>query len=149
MKSWKTFLAMTAVVGVAASASAQPYDCCSDAGTAGRLYNSATETTVAGTVDEVKTIAPPAGGLGGLHLVLTTSTGPVEVHVGPTWYVSSRNVTFAKGDAVTLIGSKVTRSGREVLIAREITKGQQVLTLRAANGSPAWSGHHHHHRGQG
>ena len=147
MKSWKTLVAMTAILGVAASAAAQPYDCCS--GNVGPFYNSATETTVAGTVEEVKTVSPHGGGMGGLHLVLNTSTGPVEVQVGPTWYVSSRNVTFAKEDAVTLVGSKVTMSGREVLVAREITKGQQTLTLRTANGAPVWSGHHRHHRGHG
>lgn len=144
MQAWKTFVVMTAMLGVAASASAQPRDCCSDAG---GFYSSATETTVAGTVDEVKTMSPPGSGLGGLHLILTTSSGPVEVHVGPAWYVSSRNFTFAKGDAVTLVGSKVTIPGREVVVARAITKGQQTLTLRAANGAPAWSGHHRHHHG--
>jgi hypothetical protein len=148
MKSWKKLLAMTAMLGVAASsASAQPSDCCSDAGNAGRFYSSATETTVAGTVDEVKEVSPPGRGMGGLHLILNTPSGPVEVHVGPTWYVSSRNVSFAKGDAVTLVGSRMTLSGREVLVAREITKGPQTLTLRAANGAPVWSGHHHHHHG--
>ena len=144
MKGWKTFVVMTAILGVAASASAQPSDCCSGAGDAGRFYSSATETTVAGTVEDVKNV-PPGGGNGGLHLILNTASGPVEVHVGPTWYVSSRNVTFTKGDAVSLVGSKMMMSGREVLIAREITKGQQTLTLRAANGAPVWSGQHHHH----
>jgi hypothetical protein len=151
MKAWKTLVAMIAMIamlGVAGSASAQPYDCCSGAGNAGQFYNSATETTVAGTVEDVRTVSPPAGGRGALHLTLNTSSGPVEVHVGPTWYVSSRNITFAKGDAVTLIGSKMSMSGREVLVAREITKGQQTLTLRAANGAPVWSGHHHHHHGR-
>jgi hypothetical protein len=85
--------------------------------------------------------------MAGLHLVLNTSAGAIDVHVGPTWYVSSRNFTFAKGDTVTLVGSKITMSGREVLIAREITKGQQTLTLRTANGIPVWSGHHPHHHG--
>jgi hypothetical protein len=148
MKAWKTLVAMIAMLGVAGSASAQPCDCCSGAGNAGQFYSSATETTVAGTVEEVRTVSLPGGGRGGLHLSLNTSSGPVEVHVGPTWYVSSRNITFAKGDAVTLIGSKMSMSGREVLVAREITKGQQTLTLRAANGAPVWSGHHHHHHGR-
>jgi hypothetical protein len=147
MKAWKTLIATIAMLGVAGSASAQPCDCCSGAGNAGQFYSSATETTVAGTVEDVRTVSPPARSRGGLHLTLNTSSGPVEVHVGPTWYVSSRNITFAKGDTVTLIGSKITMSGREALVAREITKGQQVLTLRAANGTPVWSGHHHHHHG--
>jgi hypothetical protein len=147
MKAWKTIVAMTAMLGVAASASPQqPYDCCSGAG-AGQSYSSATEATVAGTVDEVTTVPAPRGGMNGLHLILHTPAGPAEVHVCPAWYVSSRNVTFAKGDAVTVVGSKITMTDREVLVAREIAKGQQVLTLRTATGTPAWSGHHHHHHG--
>jgi hypothetical protein len=145
MKGAKILLAIIAMVSVATSASSQqPSDCCSDTRNAGRFYSNATETAVAGTVEEVNTVSRPGRNTGGLHLMLNTSSGPVEVHVGPTWYVSSQNVTFAKGDAVTLIGSKVTISGREVLVAREITKGQQTLTLRAANGTPVWAGHHHH-----
>ena len=79
-------------------------------------------------------------GGGGLHLVLTASSGPIEVHVGPASFVSSKNVTFAKGDALTVVGSKVTMAGQDVVIAREIKKGDQVLTLRDANGFPLWSG---------
>jgi len=146
MKGWKTLLAITAMLGVGASASAQPCDSCSGTN-AGQIYSSATETTVTGTVDDVKRMPPAGNGMAGLHLVLNTSAGAIDVHVGPTWYVSSRNFTFAKGDAVTLVGSKITMSGREVLIAREITKGQQTLTLRTANGIPVWSGHHPHHHG--
>jgi hypothetical protein len=49
-------------------------------------------------------------------------------------------VTFAKGDTLKVVGSQVTMAGQEVVIAREITKGDQVLTLRDAKGFPLWSG---------
>ena len=64
----------------------------------------------------------------------------MEVDVGPASFVSSKNVTFAKGDALTVVGSKVTMAGQVVVIAREIKKGEQVLTLRDAKGFPLWSG---------
>jgi hypothetical protein len=49
-------------------------------------------------------------------------------------------MTFAAGDAITVVGSKLTMGAEEVLIAREIKKGDQALTLRDANGFSLWSG---------
>jgi len=106
----------------------------------GRMYNPATETTITGTVDEIKNIPSQGRGGGGLHLVLSAPSGAIDVRVGPASFVSSKGFTFAKGDALTVVGSKVTMTGQEVLIAREIKKGEQVLTLRDAKGYPLWSG---------
>jgi hypothetical protein len=100
--------------------------------------NPATEVTLKGTVDEVKQISSQGKGPGGLHLILSTEPKPIEVLLGPAWYVSSKNFTFAKGDAVTVTGSKMTIDNSEVVVAREIKKGQEVLTLRDANGFPLW-----------
>ena len=106
----------------------------------GGNYDPATETTFAGTVDTVTTMPSPGRGGGGLHLVIASVNGPIEVHVGPAAFVSSKNVTFAKGDALTVVGSKITMAGQDVVIAREIKKGDQLLTLRDAKGFPLWSG---------
>lgn len=106
----------------------------------GGNYNPATETTVTGTVESVTNVPSGHRGGGGLHLVVTAASGPIEVHVGPSSFVASKNVTFAKGDILTVVGSKVMMSGEDVLIAREIRKGDQVLTLRDAKGFPLWSG---------
>jgi hypothetical protein len=106
----------------------------------GGNYNPATETTLTGTVDSVNNVPSSGRGGGGLHLILAVPTGPIEVHVGPASFVSSKNVTFTKGDGLTVVGSKVTMAGQEVVIAREIKKGDQVLTLRDTKGYPLWSG---------
>jgi hypothetical protein len=135
MKALKLLSVGIVIVGVAAAAYAQ-----GGMRRGGGNYNPATEATLTGTVDEVKNLPSPGRGGGGLHLVLSTSTGPIDVHVGPASFVSSRNVTFAKGEAVTVVGSKVKIEGQEALIAREIKKGDQVLTLRDAKGFPLWSG---------
>jgi len=81
----------------------------------------------------------PMGGTG-THLTLKTTQGTFNVHVGPTTYFASKNFSVAKGDELTITGSKVQFQGTESLIAREIKKGDQVLTLRDANGLPLWSG---------
>ena len=130
------FLSLTLVIaGLATTAYAQ-----GGMHHGGRMYNPATEATVTGTVDVIKNLASPGRGGGGLHLVMSTASGPIEVRVGPASFVSSKGFTFAIGDALTVVGSKVTMAGQEVLIAREIKKGDQVLTLRDAKGFPLWSG---------
>src|SRR4029079_12648692 len=105
----------------------------------GGNYNPATETTLTGTVDSVNNMPSSGRGGGGLHLILALPTGQIELQVGPPSLVSSKSVTFTKGDALTVVGSKVTMAGQEVVIAREIQKGDQVLTLRDAKGFPLWS----------
>lgn len=116
-------------------------------------YNTGTEVTVAGTVDEVQQIMGPAksavgqtrtcpSGWTGTHLILKTDTGTMPVHVGPSAYLASKNFTLAKGDKLTVLGSKVQYQGSDLLIAKEITKGNEVLTLRNSRGFPLWTGFH-------
>ena len=141
MRTWMILLGMMAMLGLTASTSAQPCACCAAPGTAMGSYNGATEITLTGAVEEVKTMSPSGGrGMGGLHLLLNTPSGSVEVRVGPTWFVSSKNVTFTEGDVLTVVGSQMTMADRKLMTAREIKKGDQVLTLRDTNGFPLWSG---------
>lgn len=118
----------------------------------GPIYNTATEATVLGTVDDVQQITGQAtgpagagwarcpGGWTGTHVLLKIETGTVVVHVGPSAYLASKNFTIAKGDSLKVLGSKMQYNGADFLIAKEITKGDQVLTLRDANGFPLWAG---------
>ena len=113
------------------------------------FYNTATETTVTGTVHEVQQIAATGGNgntwIGphswtGTHLMLKTDTGILPVHVGPSSFLASKNFSISKGDKLTILGSKVQHEGSDFLIAREITKETQVLRLRNSQGFPMWTG---------
>jgi hypothetical protein len=106
----------------------------------GGMYDPATEATITGTIETVQPMAPPAGGPGGLHLMLRAEAGVIEVDLGPTTYITSKGFEFAKGDQVTVIGSKIKRDGQDAVIARQVTKGDKVLDLRNAQGIPMWSG---------
>jgi hypothetical protein len=75
----------------------------------------------------------------GTHLLLKTQSGPLNVMVGPSSYLAEKNFSFAKGDEISVTGSKVSFRGREELIAREIQKGGKTLTLRNQDGTPLWS----------
>jgi len=98
-------------------------------------YDPAAEITVKGVVEDIhesklKLDHP------GLHLILKTETETVEVHACPVRFLSELDFTVEKGDTLTVIGSR-PKAG-DLVIAREITKGQISLTLRDKKGVPIW-----------
>lgn len=104
-----------------------------------RNYDPSTETTVKGTVEEVKQVSGRHG-WNGTHLMLKTEAGQMDVHAGPSSYIAAQGFTFAQGDKVEVLGSKVKLGGVEALIAREIKQGDKTLVLRNTQGIPQWSG---------
>ena len=104
-----------------------------------RNYDPSTETTVKGTVEEVKQVSGQHG-WNGTHLMLRTEAGQMDVHAGPSSYIAAQGFSFAKGDQIEVLGSKVELGGSEALIAREIKQGDKTLMLRNAQGIPQWSG---------
>ena len=103
------------------------------------VYDPSTVVTVQGTVEAVKQITGPRG-WAGTHLTLKTESGTVDVHVGPSWFLKQKDLSFAKGDQIEVTGSKVKFENAEALLAREIKKGEKTITLRNAQGIPVWSG---------
>lgn len=108
-------------------------------GPRGRLYDPATETTVSGTVDKVTTV-DRGGNWQGVHLSLKSGEETYDVHAGPSAFISNKGFTFAAGDKVEVLGSKVTLNNAPALIAREIRKNGKSLTLRDSSGTPLWAG---------
>ena len=107
-----------------------------------RNYDPKTEVTVQGTIEDVQQQSGKTG-WSGTHLLLKTDAATLDVHVGPSSYISKKQFTFAKGDTIEVVGSKVAISGKEALLAREITKNGKTLVLRNAEGIPEWSGGRH------
>ena len=107
-------------------------------GTGGPRYDAKTETTISGVVQEVKEVVGAGQGTG-IHLLVKTSDAVVEVHVGPSWYLEQQKYVFTKGDQVKVTGSKAKISDIDVILAREITKGENIWILRDAQGIPRWS----------
>ena len=104
----------------------------------GRHYNPATETTLTGTVENVLQTAGSRG-WNGTHLSFKTDQGVYDVHVGPSSFLSAQQFPIAKGEKLEITGSKVQMNGKDVLIARTITKDGKTLELRDAQGIPKWS----------
>jgi hypothetical protein len=98
-------------------------------------YSVAAETTVKGTVEDLK-----PGPQQGMHVMLKTSDATLELALGPSWYQTEKKYVLAKGDQIDVIGAKSTVDGRDVLLVREIKKGSETMTFRDAKGFPMWAG---------
>ncbi len=103
-----------------------------------RMYDPATVKTVEGEVLDVQRVQGRRAE--GVRLQLQAGEEKLWVHLGPGSYVDQQGVTFQKGDKVTVTGSRVTFGGKPAVIAQEVKKGDEVLTLRDAQGTPRWRG---------
>ena len=105
-----------------------------------RMYNPEAVETITGKVVSVDRITPIRGMSYGVHVVLKTDKETLSIHLGPAWYIENQDVRIMPKDRIEVTGSRIAFEGKPALIAAEVKKGNQVLTLRDANGFPVWSG---------
>lgn len=104
-----------------------------------RKFNPANVTTTSGTIESVSTFMPARGSAAGILLRVRTSEGRLlTVHAGPKFWAEQQNISFSNGDQVSVTGSAASINGRTVIVASEITKGDQTLKLRDSQGAPVW-----------
>ena len=101
-------------------------------------YNAATEVRVEGVVEEVQQFWCPINGDEGIHLMLRTDSGILQVHVAPRRFLQGNGVSFSKGDQIAVVGSTVAYEGHDAMIARKITRGDQTFAFRQPDGTPLW-----------
>jgi hypothetical protein len=107
-------------------------------GPAKAKYDTSTVVTLSGTVlgearvDTGKSVK-------GVRLVLKTADGQVSVHLGPDTWVDKQKMKLAKGDEVTVRGSRFTHDGRPVVLAQSVVRGGETLVIRDESGKPAWA----------
>ncbi len=100
-------------------------------------YDPATEAELKGTVEELK-LVPPTGGKPIAYLVIKNGEEKTQVFLCPKSFLDEMGVTFAMGDAVQITGSKVKQGSADLILAREVTKSGDTVTLRFKDGKPAW-----------
>ena len=123
----KNLLLLTAFALLAAGAFAQ----------APASYDAATEAKVKGIVEELK-LDPPTGGKPVAYLVIKNGEDKVRIFLCPKTFLDEMGVSFVTGDSVQVTGSKVKQGGADVILAREVTKSGDTVTLRFTDGKPAW-----------
>jgi hypothetical protein len=98
-------------------------------------YDKSAEVKVKGVIDEVKTTPDNS-----VHLTLKSVTGSLEVFVGPEKFLKEMEIVFAKGETIEVLGSQLSVNGNAILLAREVTRDNDVVTIRDEQGKPAWVG---------
>jgi hypothetical protein len=104
-------------------------------------YDLATEAKMKVTVEELKL---PAKGneKDAAHLLVKSGTDTLDIYLCPKAFLDDMGATFAKGDEVTVTGSKIKQDGADLILAREVVKGTDTLMLRDEKGKPVWDWHH-------
>jgi DNA/RNA endonuclease YhcR with UshA esterase domain len=98
-------------------------------------YDKSSEVKIKGVIDEVRTAADNT-----VHLTLKNDKGSLDVLVAPENFLKEMEITFAKGDAIEVLGSQLTVDGNALLLAREVTRNGDVMTMRDDHGKPVWVG---------
>lgn len=101
-------------------------------------YDLNTEAKMKGIVEELK--LPPKGSeKEAAHLLVKNGADSVDVYLCPKSFLDEVGLSFSKGDEVALTGSKVKQGEADLVLAREVVKGNDTLVLRDEKGNPVWS----------
>jgi hypothetical protein len=104
-------------------------------------YDPHTETKMKVNVDDVK--LPPKGSEKEVvHLLVKNGPDTMDVYLCPRSFLDDMGVSFNKGDDIALTGSKVKQNGADLILAREVVKGDVTLVLRDDRGNPVWNWRH-------
>jgi hypothetical protein len=124
------------VAGLPATAQKKP-----SSGPSAPKYDLQTETKIKGTVDEVK--LPPKGSEKEIaHLQVKDGANSIDAYLCPKTFLDDMGMSFAKGDEITMTGSKVKQGDADLFLVREIVKGNDSFVLRDAKGEPVWDWRH-------
>lgn len=108
------------------------------AGPGRHAFTQGATTQVQAEILDVERVA--RGAHQGVHLAVAVGAERLDVLLGPDFYVDAQPLKLAKGDRIEVKGARTTYDGRSAIVAQEVRRGDQVLTLRDANGLPAWRG---------
>jgi hypothetical protein len=72
------------------------------------------------------------------ELIIKNGDEKIHIYVCPKPFEEEMAISFSKGDQVDVTGSKVKHEGADVILARELVKGEETLLFRDAKGTPVW-----------
>jgi len=85
------------------------------------------------------TIAGKAQTIEGLvYFPLQTKDSILQIQFGPKQFVRRSNFKLNPGASITVIGISVNMTGRDVILARQISNADGVMVLRDQHGVPLW-----------
>jgi hypothetical protein len=100
-----------------------------------RAYDATKEVVISGTISEVAA-RPKAGLPSGMHLMLSTTEGQVDVHLGPYAGRTATQNGLIPGATIQVTGVTMHFAAGDVFLARQVVVNGQTLTIRNQNGIP-------------
>jgi hypothetical protein len=105
-------------------------------------YDSKTETTTKGVIEEIKTLTVGKR-TDYTEAIVKSGDDKIEIYLSPKPFQDEMGINFAKGDEISVTGSRVKQEGDKqeptsVILAREIVKGTDTLMFRDDKGKPVW-----------
>lgn len=95
-------------------------------------YDKAHEMAFRGTIQEVVTQRTP-GSPAGLHLLVASSQGTVDAHLG-SYLAKDTQEALHAGEAVQLVGAMQNIHGSNYLLVRQLIVGSRTITVRSEHG---------------
>jgi hypothetical protein len=95
-------------------------------------YDANREVTVTGNVHgiSVQSRAPS-----GAHLLITTSQGLIDAHLGSFALRGSQPLSLRPGEQVSVVGVMTSIGGSQILLARTISTGTKTFVIRNQHGA--------------
>ena len=101
-------------------------------------FDSASQTTITGVIDQVSEYRCPISGTIGSHLTVSSPEGIVEVHLAASKFLKEYGFAFAKGDIVKVTGTEAVFDGKPAMLARQVKVGKRTYFFRDEKGIPLW-----------
>lgn len=99
------------------------------------FYNVKLEQKITGAVVATQDVSRGKS-LPGEHLTILTRAGKLDVQLGPARAQSAQELGLRDGDQIEVTGCVISYEGRLVVLARQVKRGNQVMTLRTKRGYP-------------
>jgi hypothetical protein len=96
-------------------------------------YQASKEVTMEGTIQSVVK-KPTPGSMLGTHLMVSTSKGTIDAHIGTFVTRGSHGYSPAVGQSVKIVGVMTTVNHKEVFLTRSIESGNRTVQVRTAHG---------------
>jgi len=107
-------------------------------GAAGPKYDATKEVKIKGVIEDMKDV--PGSGEGTHLMVRTKDQQLVTIHVAPPDVMKDFELVYNKGDEIEVLGCKLEGGTPNEILAKEIVKGRDTITLRDKKGKAVWAG---------
>jgi hypothetical protein len=97
-------------------------------------YEASKEVTVEGTIQGVVSKNGAPGSMLGTHLMVSTSKGTIDAHIGSFVLRGSHAYSPVVGQSVKLVGVPATVNHKNVFLTRTIETGNRSIDVRTSRG---------------